>query len=88
MLLPLQRELLLLLEGKRRQGGQGSLQQLAQIQPVQGRCLLVVDASLSQQLADQPIAAIEGQQHLAQRLLPSGIVLGRHHVLAVNAQHR
>ena len=40
------------------------------------------------QLAVQPIAAIEGQEHLAQGLLPALLILGRHGVLAVDAQHR
>ena len=39
-------------------------------------------------MADQPVAAIEGQQHLAQRLLAAGVILGGQGIFTVDAQHR
>ena len=64
------------------------MQQLAQIDALQHGILLVVDAGLGQQLAQQAVAAIEGQQHLAQRLAPARFILRRQGVFAVDPQHR
>ncbi len=88
MLAPLQGELLILLQGDGGQGGQGALQQGDQGEGGERRRLLVVDAGLGQQLADQAIAAIQGQEHLAQRLFATRLVFGRHGILAVDTQHR
>ncbi len=80
--------MLILFQGDGGQGGQGALQQLVQVELAQLQPLLVVDAGLGQQLAQQPIAAIERQQHLLQGVLTALGILGGQRVLAVDAQHR